>query len=87
MSFLNEIDNGRTKNWFCAVHLQVIAPILENEENHKRWPAVVSQDVAKQILKMKNLVFIISGQSKGQTLLPIPPGAEKLTAEAINSGQ
>ena len=44
---------------------------------------VVSQDVLRHVHQLKNNVFVIAGQVKGRTLLPLPVGADKI-AEAAN---
>jgi len=53
-------------------------PILSNHENHDHWPKVVSNDVTEHVNALSGNVFVISGQAKGKTLLPLPVGAEKL---------
>lgn len=52
-------------------------PLLSNERNHENWPIVVSQDIMRHVHQLKNNVFVVSGQIKGRTLLPLPVGAEK----------
>lgn len=37
------------------------------------WPQVVSEDIVKQVHRLKNEMFVMSGKIKGKTLLPIPP--------------
>ena len=36
----------------------------------------MTDDVCRQVYKIKNEVFVFNGQIKGQTLLPIPAGME-----------
>jgi dynein heavy chain len=36
------------------------------------WPQVVSEDIVKQVHKLKNEMFVMGGKIKGKTLLPIP---------------
>lgn len=36
------------------------------------WPQVVSEDIVKQVHRLKNEMFVMSGKIKGKTLLPIP---------------
>ncbi|XP_066917361.1 dynein beta chain, ciliary-like [Clytia hemisphaerica] len=60
---------------------EVLVPLLSNKKNHQAWPAVVSQDVMKHVYSLKNNVFVISGQVKGKTVLPLPVGAENLSEE------
>lgn len=57
---------------------QVLVPLLTNEKNHEQWPAVVSQDVKRHVHTLKSNVYVVSGQVKGKTLLPLPVGTEKV---------
>ena len=52
-----------------------------NEKNHIKWPGVVTEDVRRQVYKLKDQVFIINGQVKGKTLLPIPAGIESFESD------
>lgn len=36
------------------------------------WPRVVSEDIVKQVHRLKNEMFVMGGKIKGKTLLPIP---------------
>ena len=47
---------------------------------------MVSQDVMKHVHSLKNKVYVVSGQVKGKTLLPLPVGAER-AEEASNLGE
>ena len=60
-------------------------PVITNDQNHIQWPGVVSQDVMKHTGGLKGDVFVLSGQVKGKTLLPLPPQAETAT-EAVENG-
>ena len=62
--------------------LQVLVPLLSNQRNHEHWPEVVSQDVLRHAHTLKNNVYVISGQVKGRTLLPLPVGGDQVT-EAV----
>lgn len=62
---------------FVSFVSQVMVPLITNESNHWRWPAVVSQDVVQHTGSLKGDVFVLSGQVKGRTLLPLPPQAER----------
>jgi len=65
--------------FLCVVdRLQVVVPLLSNGRNHGDWPKVVSHDVIHHVHSLKTNVFVVSGQVKGQTLLPLPPGAERV---------
>jgi len=56
---------------------EILVPLLSNNRNHENWPSVVSQDILRHVHQLKNNVYVISGQVKGRTLLPLPVGAEK----------
>ncbi|CAC5422117.1 DNAH [Mytilus coruscus] len=57
---------------------EVLFPLLSNERNHESWPKVVSEDVVRHVHTLKSDVYVITGQTKGKTLLPLPVGAEKI---------
>uniref|UniRef100_A0A803YDF7 Dynein axonemal heavy chain 9 n=1 Tax=Meleagris gallopavo TaxID=9103 RepID=A0A803YDF7_MELGA len=61
---------------FLQFILQVIVPILTNRKNHQGWPRVVSQDIIRHVHSLKSAVFVVVGQVKGKTLLPLPAGSE-----------
>uniref|UniRef100_A0A8C3LGS3 Dynein axonemal heavy chain 9 n=1 Tax=Chrysolophus pictus TaxID=9089 RepID=A0A8C3LGS3_CHRPC len=61
---------------FLQFVLQVIVPILTNRKNHQGWPRVVSQDIIRHVHSLKSAVFVVVGQVKGKTLLPLPAGSE-----------
>ncbi|XP_026855443.2 LOW QUALITY PROTEIN: dynein heavy chain 9, axonemal [Electrophorus electricus] len=70
---------------FSAFVEEVAAPVLLNARNHSEWPHVVSQDVKRHVQALKNSVFVVAGQVKGKTLLPLPPGSERLEQTALES--
>ena len=51
-------------------------PVLVNKSNHGQWPRVVSEDVLKHVYLLKNRVYVLAGQVKGKTSLPLPAGRE-----------
>ena len=51
---------------------------MSNEKNHQAWPQVVSKDVQRHVYSLKSNVYVVSGQVKGKTLLPLPVGSEKV---------
>ncbi|GFN78401.1 dynein heavy chain 9, axonemal, partial [Plakobranchus ocellatus] len=57
---------------------EVLVPLLSNERNHDKWPKVVSQDVTRHVHNLKSNVYVVSGQAKGKTLLPLPVGADRV---------
>lgn len=68
---------------------EILVPLLSNSHNHEQWPAVVSQDVLRHVHKLKSDVFVIAGQVKGKTLLPLPVGSEQVSnaVEAEEKGE
>uniref|UniRef100_A0A452UEF0 Dynein axonemal heavy chain 17 n=1 Tax=Ursus maritimus TaxID=29073 RepID=A0A452UEF0_URSMA len=55
-----------------AVVEEVLYSLLNQSENLSGWPRVVSEDIVKQVHKLKNEMFVMGGKIKGKTLLPIP---------------
>nr|XP_051697525.1 dynein axonemal heavy chain 17 [Oryctolagus cuniculus] len=55
-----------------AVVEEVLYSLLNQSENVDGWPRVVSEDIVKQIHKLKNEMFVMGGKVKGKTLLPVP---------------
>jgi dynein heavy chain len=60
----------------------VLLPLLGNSSNHGDWPSVVCQDVMRHVQELKNSVFVVAGQVKGKTLLPLPPQTGNVTEAA-----
>lgn len=58
---------------------EILVPLLSNQRNHEQWPAVVSQDVLRHVHTLKSNVFVIAGQVRGKTLLPLPAGSEQVS--------
>lgn len=46
--------------------------LLNQNENLSEWPQVVSEDIMRQVHKLKNEMFVMGGKIRGKTLLPIP---------------
>uniref|UniRef100_A0A674EYE2 Dynein axonemal heavy chain 17 n=1 Tax=Salmo trutta TaxID=8032 RepID=A0A674EYE2_SALTR len=69
---------------FTVLSLAYVSPILiayplhTNKDNTRRWPRVVSDDVSRHAHKLKNEVFVVGGQIKGRTFLPLPANADAL---------
>ncbi|XP_071954573.1 dynein beta chain, ciliary-like [Antedon mediterranea] len=61
---------------------EVLVPLLSNPRNHDSWPNVVSQDVLRHVHNLKSNVYVVAGQVKGKTLLPLPVGSEKVEANS-----
>lgn len=55
---------------------QILIPLISNSTNNSSWPEVVTEDVVRHVGKFKGDVFVLSGQVKGRTLLPLPAQAE-----------
>ncbi len=53
-------------------------PLLSSTANNNAWPKVVSEDVVHHAQQLKSSAHVVMGQVKGQTLLPLPVGAEEL---------
>ncbi|XP_076453714.1 LOW QUALITY PROTEIN: dynein beta chain, ciliary-like [Babylonia areolata] len=60
---------------------EVLVPLLSNERNHNHWPKVVSEDVRRHVHQLKSNVYVVAGQAKGKTLLPLPVGTDKVEIE------
>ena len=54
-------------------------PLLSSKGNTSAWPSVVASDVFAQAQRLKSSAHVVSGQMKGQTLLPLPVGSEAIT--------
>jgi dynein heavy chain len=67
----------------------VFIPLISNGSNNISWPRVVTSDVIHHTGGLKGDVFILSGQVKGRTLLPLPAEAELImeAAERRANGQ
>lgn len=65
----------------------MLVPVFGNANNQSDWPKVISNDLIRHINNLKNKTYVISGQMKGKTQLPIPPGAEKVSDEDIKKAQ
>ena len=51
----------------------VFLPLLTNPKNTQGWPEVVSKDVTQKLHQLLASVQVTIGNTKGQTLLPLPP--------------
>uniref|UniRef100_A0A8B9JC40 Uncharacterized protein n=1 Tax=Astyanax mexicanus TaxID=7994 RepID=A0A8B9JC40_ASTMX len=58
--------------------LQVVVPVLCNTKNHFHWPCVVSEDLMRHAHVLRTSVSVVVGQAKGKTVLPLPPGSERI---------
>ncbi|GAB5581369.1 dynein axonemal heavy chain 17 isoform X1 [Prionailurus iriomotensis] len=55
-----------------AVVEEVLCSLLNQRENLSGWPRVVSEDIVRQVHKLKNEMFVMGGKIRGTTLLPVP---------------
>ena len=62
----------------------MLLPLLSNGGNHSKWPLVVSGDVLQHVCRLKGDVYVLSGQVKGKTLLPLPQQTESIVQAAID---
>ncbi|TPX70381.1 hypothetical protein SpCBS45565_g01824 [Spizellomyces sp. 'palustris'] len=70
---------------FLSVLLEeVYLPLLTNPKNLESWPEVVASDVLRHFHQLNGAVYVISGKSKGKTMLPLPHGA-RLTTDVDRS--
>uniref|UniRef100_A0A8C5D1B4 Dynein heavy chain 9, axonemal n=1 Tax=Gadus morhua TaxID=8049 RepID=A0A8C5D1B4_GADMO len=69
---------------FSALVEEVLVPLLSNGNNHGDWPQVVSHDVRHHVNSLKTNVFVVSGQVKGKTLLPLPAGVESVEQASLD---
>lgn len=56
---------------------EVYLPILTNQRNLEAWPDVVAGDVLRHFHQLNGAVYVISGKSKGRTMLPLPHESAK----------
>ena len=61
----------------CVRWAKVLCPVLMNERNHDGWPEVVAHDVLRHVHGIKSRVYVVSGQVRGKTLLPLPVRADR----------
>ena len=62
----------------------MLVPIFNRANNQNDYLKVISNDLFRHLNNLKNKTYVISGQMKGKTQLPIPIGADKLTDDHIN---
>lgn len=57
---------------FHRIIIKVVAPILKNERNLKKFPQCIADDIKRQVHELSTSVYQIRGHIKGKTLLPFP---------------
>lgn len=58
-----------------SVAKNVFLPLLTSPSNQAGWPDVLSKEVSDSLHKFTANIFVTIGQTKGQTMLPLPAGA------------
>jgi len=56
-----------------AISQEVFLPMMCNPLNQEGWPEVISKEVTDNFHKFIANVYVTIGQTKGKTLLPLPP--------------
>lgn len=57
------------------VATNVFLPLLTSPSNQVGWPDVLSKEVSDSLHRFTANIFVTIGQTKGQTMLPLPAGA------------
>ena len=55
---------------------RLLVDLIDN--NSTAWPGVVSDDIGGHANNLKGSSIVMTGQVKGMTVLPTPPGTEKI---------
>ena len=56
-----------------TVAQEVFLPVITNPRNQHGWPEVITKEVMENMHKFIASVYVTIGQTKGKTLLPMPP--------------
>ncbi|XP_062330264.1 dynein axonemal heavy chain 17-like [Osmerus eperlanus] len=75
--FVGDVSNSPV-DVVIGVTEEIIYSLHTNKDNTQRWPKVVSDDVSRHAHKLKNEVFVVGGQVKGRTFLPLPENSDAL---------
>ena len=70
--------SGNLLEQLASVVDEIHTSVLTNSRNHENWPEVVSKDVLKHQYQLKDDTFVTNGSVKGETLLPLPVGYERI---------
>lgn len=62
-----------------SVTKNVFLPLLTSPSNQVGWPDVLSKEVSDSLHKFTANIFVTIGQTKGQTMLPLPAGELPIT--------
>ncbi|RKP21352.1 hypothetical protein ROZALSC1DRAFT_27237, partial [Rozella allomycis CSF55] len=69
---------------FLATMLdEIYGPMLVNPKNLETWPQVVAHDMNNHFHQLQSNVYVIAGQTKGKTLLPIPQNIFNEAGEVV----
>uniref|UniRef100_A0A8C5X999 Dynein axonemal heavy chain 17 n=2 Tax=Malurus TaxID=55806 RepID=A0A8C5X999_9PASS len=55
-----------------TVLLEVVSPLLLNQDEGLGWPRTVVEDIVQQTHQLQNKMFMMSGKIQGKPLLPLP---------------
>ncbi|XP_076002796.1 dynein axonemal heavy chain 9 [Genypterus blacodes] len=66
---------------FSSLFEQVVMPLLSNSIKKSDWPNVISQDIKRHVNSLGTSVCVVSGQIKGNIMLPLPAGLERVEQE------
>ncbi|NWR46185.1 DYH17 protein, partial [Regulus satrapa] len=55
-----------------AVLLEVVSPLLLNEDEGPGWPKTVVEDIVRHTHQLQNKMFVMRGKIQGKPLLPLP---------------
>ena len=75
------------RSYNLTLSLKLLVPVFSNPQNQNEWPKVISNDLIRHINNLKNKTYVISGQMKGKTQLPIPSGAEKVNDDDLKTAE
>ena len=67
-----ELPPGVLDNMFKTC-TEVYLPLLSNSHNQVGWPEVIAREVIDSFHKLVATIYVTIGQTKGMTLLPLPP--------------
>eukprot|EP00976_Prorocentrum_cordatum_P108790 1194909-Prorocentrum_minimum.AAC.10 len=59
-----------------VISQEVFLPLMCNPANQEGWPEVISKEVTDNFHKFIANIYVTIGQTKGKTLLPLPPSDE-----------
>eukprot|EP00232_Nephroselmis_pyriformis_P019075 CAMPEP_0182900652 /NCGR_PEP_ID=MMETSP0034_2-20130328/28990_1 /TAXON_ID=156128 /ORGANISM="Nephroselmis pyriformis, Strain CCMP717" /LENGTH=4527 /DNA_ID=CAMNT_0025034901 /DNA_START=131 /DNA_END=13711 /DNA_ORIENTATION=+ len=72
--------------FLSSISQEVFLPLLCNPRNQIGWPEVISKEVTENLHRFIANVYVTIGQTKGKTLLPLPPSEGQGGAEVDDKG-